>query len=51
MLNMSGEDVKQGLASYNEMCDLYLVYGVMGNHTALLGIGLLSSFYLFMFNF
>jgi hypothetical protein len=28
----------QGLASYNEMCDLYLMYWVWGNHTRLLQV-------------
>ena len=26
MLNMSGREVRQGLASSDEMCDVYLVY-------------------------
>ena len=36
MLNLSSRTVRQGLASYQEMCDVYLVYWVRGNHTNLL---------------
>ena len=36
MLNMRSVDVRQGLASYDEMCDLYMMYWVWGNHTRLL---------------
>ena len=36
MLNMSSRTVRQGLASYDEMCDVYLMYWVWGNHTRLL---------------
>ena len=36
MLNIGSREVKQGLASYNEMCDMYLVYAVQGNYTDLL---------------
>ena len=28
MVNLSSTGVKQGLASYNEMCDLYMIYYV-----------------------
>ena len=28
MVNLSSRDVKQGLASYDEMCDLYMMYYV-----------------------
>ncbi len=28
MVNLTTEDKKQGLASYDEMCDLYLIYYV-----------------------
>ena len=30
MLNMSGREVRQGLASSDEMCDVYLVYSGPG---------------------
>ena len=36
LLNMSGREVRQGLASYDEMCDVYIMYWVPGNHTNLL---------------
>ena len=36
MLNLSSQPVSQGLASYDEMCDVYLMYWVWGNHTGLL---------------
>ena len=36
MLNMSTSRVRQGLASYDEMCDVYIMYWVWGNHTNLL---------------
>ena len=36
MLNMSSRRVRQGLASYDEMCDVYMMYWVWGNHTNLL---------------
>ena len=36
MLNMSSREVRQGLASYDEMCDVYIMYWVWGNHTSLL---------------
>ena len=36
MLNMSSREVRQGLASYDEMCDVYIMYWVWGNHTRLL---------------
>ena len=36
MLNLSSRTVRQGLASYDEMCDVYLMYWVWGNHTRLL---------------
>lgn len=28
MVNLSPQSVRQGLASYNEMCDLYMIYYV-----------------------
>jgi hypothetical protein len=28
MVNLSSKDIKQGLASYDEMCDLYMIYYV-----------------------
>ena len=31
MVNLSSRDVKQGLASYDEMCDLYMMYYVESN--------------------
>ena len=36
MLNMSGREVRQGLASYDEMCDVYLVYSAPGHSGAAL---------------
>jgi len=36
MLNMGAARVRQGLASYHEMCDVYIMYWVEGNHTKLL---------------
>ena len=36
MKNVEPCKYRQGLASYDEMCDVYLMYWVRGNHTSLL---------------
>ena len=33
MMNLTNKPVKQGLASYDEMCDLYLMYWALAGKT------------------